>query len=196
LWDSAGWCSVFYLFDPTVAPLPVLGLGFRNKDAAEKIFKGWRKLFGVEDKANKLRVTILKGIERSNPAAYRVYIGTNIDPDENANSLVMMVGRHQTMTPENTRNLDGFLRVVGQSGPYLLTPAHFISETEFPDIGLSLAIMKTQLVVKNAWEVSLNDLDVPAITHDDDPFIPADVETAPVTEVLETIRKFAERHRD
>ncbi|MFQ3456232.1 hypothetical protein PMN64_23405, partial [Bradyrhizobium sp. UFLA01-814] len=26
LWDSAGWCSVFYLFDPTVAPLPVLGL--------------------------------------------------------------------------------------------------------------------------------------------------------------------------
>ena len=63
-------------------PYPVLCLGFRNKDAAEKIFQGWRKQLGSNDKENRLRVTILKGIERANPAAYRVFVSTNIDASE------------------------------------------------------------------------------------------------------------------
>ena len=195
LWDSAGWCAVFYFSDPRRAPYPVLCLGFKSKDAAEKIFQGWRKQLGPRDEQNRLRVTILKGIERANPAAYRIFVSTNVDPSEDLNALVMMVGRHNTMAPTTTKNLETFLRSVEQSGQYLLAPAHFVSETEIPDIGLRLAILKDQLIVKNAWEVTLNDFDAPALIEEDDPFIPSDVKDAPVTELLATIRGFAKRKR-
>jgi hypothetical protein len=193
LWDSAGWRAVFYLFDPRVAPYPVLCLAFRNKEAAEKIFQGWRKQLGPEDKENKLRITILKGIQRSNPAAYRVFVSTNIDPSENQNSLVAMVGRHQTMMPVTTENLDAFLKTFSQSGQYLLAPAHFISETKLPDIGLGFAILKSQLIVRNAWEISLNDIDASAFNDEDDPCIPPDIKDAPVTALLAAFREFAKR---
>ena len=193
LWDSAGWRAVFYFFDPRVAPYPILCLAFRNKEAAENIFQGWRKQLGPEDKENKLRITLLKGIQRSNPAAYRVFVSTNIDPSENQNSLVAMVGRHQTMMPVTTENLDAFLKTFSQSGQYLLAPAHFISETKLPDIGLGFAILKSQLIVRNAWEVSLNDIDAPAFNDEDDPYIPLEVKDAPVTALLAAIREFAKR---
>jgi hypothetical protein len=195
LWDSAGWRAVFYFNDPSRVPYPVLCLGFRNRDAAEKIFQGWRKQLGSEDKENRLRVTILKGIERANPAAYRVFVSTNINPGEDTKLFVMMVGRHQTMTPTTTKNLDIFLRSVAQSGQYLLAPAHFVSETEIPDIGLGLALLKDQLIVKNAWEVAPNDFDAAAFIDEDDPFIPSGVKDAPVTELLATLRGFAQRRR-
>jgi hypothetical protein len=188
VWNQAGWCAVFYLFDPSMAPYPVLGLGFRNKDAAEKIFQGWRKDLGPEDKENKLRITILKGITRDNPAAYRVFVSTNVAPAEDSGSLVMMVGRQHTMTPRTTENLDRFLPTVEQSGRYLLVPAHFKSEAEPPDVGLGLAILKDQLIVRDAWEVSLNDLDAAALSPDDDPVIPPDVKDAPVTALLGAMR--------
>lgn len=195
VWNEAGWRAVFYFNDPRRAPYPVLCLGFKNRDAAEKIFRTWRKELGSEDKDNKLRVTILRGILRDNPAAYRVFVTTNISPGDVSDGIVMMVGRHQTMTPETTQNLDGFLEVVKMSGKYLLAPAHFISETEFPDIGLGLSIVKEQLIVKNAWEVSLNDIDAGVFTSDDDPVIPEDVKDAPVSGLLAKIRELAQKRR-
>jgi hypothetical protein len=82
-----------------------------------------------------------------------------------------------------------------KTGQYLLAPAHFISETEIPDVGLDSAILKGQLIVKNAWEISLNNLDAPALICEDDPLIPPDVEEAPVAVLLETLRGFAKRKR-
>jgi hypothetical protein len=176
-----------------VVPYPVLCLGFRNKEAAEKIFRAWHNQLGPKDHENRIRVTILKGIERENPAAYRVFLSTNIDPGEDSNSVVVMVGRHQTMTPTTTRNLDAFLEMVDQSGQYLLAPAHFVSEAELPDMGLGLGILKNELVVRNAWEIPINDLDSSAFTAEDDPLIPPDAKDAPVTALLALIREFPRR---
>jgi hypothetical protein len=195
LWDVAGWRAVFYFFDPRVTPYPVLCLGFRNKEAAEKIFRAWHNQLGPKDNGNRIRVTILKGIQRDNPSAYRVFLSTNIDPNDYSNSVVVMVGRHQTMTPTTTRNLDVFLSMFHKSGQYLLAPAHFISETEFPDMSLDLGILKHQLIVRNAWEISINDIDSPAFTADDDPLIPPDIKDAPVTALLAAIREAAKRAR-
>ena len=122
-------------------------------------------------------------------------MSTNINPGEDTKLFVMMVGRHQTMTPTTTKNPDIFLRSVAQSGQYLLAPAHFVSETEIPDIGLGLALLKDQLIVKNAWEVAPNDFDAAAFIDEDDPFIPSGVKDAPVTELLATLRGFAQRRR-
>ena len=135
LWNEAKWRGVFYFADPRMAPHPVLCLGFENKDAAAKIFQGWRKQLGAGDKENKLRISILKGISRSNPAWYRVVVGTNINPSEESGSIVVTVARHQTMTPATTENLDRFLKSIEQSGQYLLAPAHMVSETNYPPQG-------------------------------------------------------------
>ena len=189
LWNEAKWRGVFYFADPRMAPFPVLCLGFENKDAAAKIFQGWRKQLGTEDKENKLRISILKGIDRSNPAWYRVVVGTNINPGEEPDSIIVTVAQHKTMTPATTENLDRFLNTVEQSGRYLLAPAHMISETKLPAMGMALAILKGQLIVRNAWEVSVNDFDVPTFSGEDDPFIPPDVTDAPVTSLLAAIRE-------
>lgn len=83
--------------------------------------------------------------------------------------------------------------MVDQSGQYLLAPAHFVSEAELPDVGLDLAILKNELVVRNAWEISVNDPDCLAFTADDDPLIPPDVKDAPVGALLALLRKFPRR---
>jgi hypothetical protein len=192
LWNEAKWRGVFYFADPSAASFPVLCLGFENKDAAAKIFQGWHKQLGTEDKENKLRISVLRGINRSNPAWYRVVVGTNINPGEEADSIVVTMARYQTMTPATTENLDRFLKTVEQSGRYLLAPAHMVSETKLPTAGLTLSILKGQLIVRNAWEVSVNDFDAPAFTEEDDPYIPPDVKEAPVTALLAAIRDRAQ----
>lgn len=189
LWNEAKWRGVFYFADPRMACQPVLCLGFENKDAAAKIFQGWRIQLGTEDKENKLRISILKGISRSNPAWYRVVVGTNINPSEESGSIVVTVARHQTMTPATTANLDRFLETVAQSGQYLLAPAHMVSETKLPATGLALAVRKGQLIVRNAWEVAINDLDAGVFSEEDDPYIPPDVKDAPVNALLAVIRE-------
>jgi hypothetical protein len=195
LWNAAKWKAVFYFADPSRAPLPVLCLGFADKESAAKIFQGWQKKFGTYDRDNKIRVTILKGIRRTNPAAYRVCVSSNFEPGAMSGSLVMLVGRRQTMTPSTTENLDRFLKILEETKSYLLAPAHFISETKFPDIGLGLAIQKDELVVRQAWEVGPNDIDATAFLADDDPVIPPDVQNPPVKELLELIKGFGGRRK-
>jgi hypothetical protein len=190
LWDKASWRAAFYFFDPRTAPLPVLCLGFQCKDAAEKIFSSWRKEFGTHDRDNKIRVSIIRGIQRTNRAAYRVFVGSNFQPEANSSSIITFIGRHQTMTPTTTENLDGFLKIVAGAKSYLLAPAHFVSETKLPDIGLGLAIQKEELVIRQAWEIGLNDIDAPAFLADDDPVIPPEVENPPINELLDLINKF------
>jgi hypothetical protein len=193
LWNAAKWRAVFYFADFSRAPLPVLCLGFAEKESAAKIFQGWQKQFGAHDRDNKIRVTILKGIHRNNPAAYRVFVSSNVEPEVISDSLVVLVGRHQTMTPSTTANLDGFLKIIEETKSYLLAPAHFISETKFPDIDLGLSIRKDELVVRQAWEVGPNDIDATAFLADDDPVIPPYVQNPPVKELLELMKGFQRR---
>lgn len=187
-WDAARWRAVFFLYNPAVYRLPILGLGFDNKDAAEQIFLGWRKELGESDSKNSLRILIARGISRSNPAHYRVMISTNIDPTQAPGSIMVMVVRRQTMEPKTTENLDSFLRSFARTGEYLLAPAHFVSKAKLPDVGLGLGVRKVELVVRNAWEIPLHDPDAAVIGAEDDPVIPPDVANAPVLEVLSAVR--------
>jgi hypothetical protein len=56
-------------------------------------------------------------------------------------------------------------------------------------IGLTLAVLKKQLVVRNAWEIPLDDFDSMAVLPEDDPFIPPDVKDAAVTTRLAEQRR-------
>lgn len=184
LWNRASWRGTMFYFDPDKAPHPILAVGFRDRDAAVQIFNGLIGQLGKVDKDNKLRVVIVRGIRKDNPAAYRVVIGTNIDPTEAGGRLLMMVTRQNVMQPATTENLDRFLASMNSTPKYFIAPAHLNSESGSTSIGFRWAIEKSSLVVRNAWEIAMGDIDVMGLSPDDDPVIPSDVENPPCREAL------------
>jgi hypothetical protein len=125
---------------------------------------------------------IVRGIRKDNPAAYRVVIGANFDRAEAVGKIIMMVTRMKVMEPATTQHLDQFLNSIESAPEYLLVPAHI--ESGRSSIGFRLAIQKSELVVRNAWEIAVDDIDVMGLSPDDDPVIPAGVENPPCKEVL------------
>jgi len=49
---------------------------------------------------------------------------------------------------------------------------------------IELGILKTELTIKNAWEIGIHDLEQVVITEDDDPIIPDNINDAPVLKIL------------
>jgi hypothetical protein len=184
LWDRASWRGTIFYLDPDKAPYPTLALGFQDRAAAMQIFKGLINQLGEVDKDNKLRVIIVRGIRKDNPAAYRVVIGTNFDRAEAGGRIVMMVTRNNVMEPATTESLVRFLSSIESAPEYLLAPAHYNGESGRISIGFRLAIQKSGLVVRNAWEIAVGDIDVMGLSPDDDPVIPAGVENPPCKEVI------------
>ena len=165
-----------------------MALGFEDRVAATLIFKGLINQLGEIDKDNRLRVTIVRGIRKDNPAAYRVVIGNNLDRAEAGGRILMMVTRNNVMEPATTENLDRFLDSMESATEYLLAPAHYNGESGRSSIGFRLAVRKSELVVRNAWEISVHDVDVMGLSPDDDPVIPVGVENPPCQEVLEFLK--------
>lgn len=184
LWNRASWRGTIFYFDPGKAPYPILAIGFEDRAAAAQIFKGLINQLGEVDKDNKLRVTIVRGIRKDNPAAYRIVIGSEFDRPEAGGKIAMMVTRTNVMEPATTESLGQFLTSIESSPEYLLAPAHYNSQSGRSSIGFRLAIQKSGLVVRNAWEIAVGDVDVMGLSPDDDPVIPAGVENPPCKEVL------------
>jgi hypothetical protein len=183
LWNRASWRATMFYFDPDKASYPILALGFEDRAAATQIFKGLINQLGEADTDNRLRVMIVRGIRKDNPAAYRVVIGTNLDRAEADGRVVMVVTRNNVMEPPTTENLDRFVASI-ESEYYLLAPAHYNSESGRTSIGFRLAIQKSGLVIRNAWEIAMGDVDLMGLSPDDDPVIPVGVENPPCKEVL------------
>lgn len=186
LWDKAKWGATLYVQDPSRLPHLLMGLGFGDIEAGRAIFAGWRKRLGTVDDRDELRVSIVTGIDRANPYAYRVVIGTNpkIDPNEPENQYVIMVSRINRMTPTSPRNLEVFQEGFRKWGLYLIAPVYFTDAKTYPKIHGDLAIAKKTLVVRPAWQIGPNDPDICAISQDDDPIIPENVTDAPLLSAL------------
>jgi hypothetical protein len=184
LWNRASWRGTMFYFDPQKAPYPILALGFEDRAAAAQIFKGLINVLSEIDKDNRLRVMVVRGVSKDNPAAYRVVIGTNFDHSEAGGRIVMLITRNNVMEPATTENLDQFLSSLEGAPEYLLAPAHYNSESGRSSIGFRLAIQKSEFVVRNAWEIAMGDIDVMGLSPDDDPVVPAGLENPPCKEVL------------
>ena len=167
-------------------PPPILGLMFRELQAALSIFAGWRAKWGQEDLQDALRVVIVTGVSATNPAHYSVLIGPNITQGIDRDTKVFVsVSRVNRMTPETPTNLNSFLTNFRRYGGYLLVPAEMGSP---PRIELSSFLAKRHLHVRSAWEIGENDPDSSALHDDDDPIIPDGVAEAPVLKTLEKLR--------
>jgi hypothetical protein len=171
-------------------------LGFREPKAGKAIFSQWRKQLGPTDAAERIRVAILTGIDKNNPAHYKIVIGSNIPEDdwgEPGSRQFIMVSRINRMTPVDTRNLDAFMRNLNVAGFYYLMPGHFRGFKAEPQVFGEFAIEKHQVAIRPIWKVDENDPDAVAIDLEDTPLIPPGIDDAPVLRAIAQKTRFRKR---
>jgi len=199
LWDKAKWSATLYAQNPSKDPPLLLGLGFKDIEAARSIFTAWRKQLGAIDSEDVLRVSIITGVDKKRPFSYSVVIGTNakFSADDPEGKFFLMVSRINRMTPSSSVNLDMFLDRFKIIGRYVIAPAHFINANDKGPIKIlgDVCIEKTSLNVRPAWQIGENDPDIVGVQPDDDPIIPNDVKNPPILKALARRKTIMSRER-
>ena len=195
LWDRAGWRGVMYLYPPDELTVPMLALAFTDREAGGTIFRRWQTELGHTDSNERLRVSIIRGVDREHPYAYRVIIGCN--PETTAGEATaahfIMVSRIHRLDPADSANLDGFLKQFEAVKRYVIIPGHLSASNEFLGICPSLGIEKCELHVRHAWTIGENDLDITALAPDENPVIPEDVVDPPINRAKKRIAELQKR---
>jgi hypothetical protein len=186
LWDKAKWLGTLFGASPILNEPPIIAPIFRNREAAERIFASWRADYGTVDARNALRVSIVRGINASNPHSYRIALSANPALSAgNKTRFMTMMARLNTMAPQSSENLEMFLSRLTRLRRYFLAPAVIEGTPPNPEILFEYAIEKTEISVREAWQVGRHDLDMMAISGDDDPIIPDGETNPPVAELLQ-----------
>lgn len=205
LWDKAKWkgtgVALLRAHDEVVPPL--MGLAFENLDAGQKIFRGWRKKVGAENRDGWLSATVITGIHRERPLHYRVAIGVGESYMKNmlaGKRQFGMVYRMHDMTPSSSRNLDFLQDCFRRSGFVLLVPMAFnaasLSKVEMSEDSLRLSIKLSNLEFIPAWQVGLNSPLIGAMQGVTDPVVPPGVTEVPFLTALKNLRTGHERKGD
>lgn len=159
LWDQARWRGAAYLKYRPDGP-PYVAFLFEEREGAEKIFERWRQRFGEEDAEENIHLAIVRHLPDENPHHYVVLITSKlpsaeeITPDQN----FLAICRFMTMTPEDSLNLERFLRWREQAGLYYLMPA-VLTDTGQPELLRDLAILKRQVSVREATDIGENEVE-------------------------------------
>ena len=191
LWDRANWTGTFFMWPQNTDSPPMLALMFKNANAGIEIFSQWQNELGKIDKQDRLRLTIIQGVNKKNIHAYRVVVGSNPEKpvSRDHSKLFFMVNRMNTMEPSSNRNLTAFLAQYHLAKAYFLAPAVLHEGRSEPEPILDKSILKRELNVRQAWEIGRNDIDSPGIRDDDDPVIPDGHSDAPVLDVIKWLKE-------
>jgi len=189
LWDQAKWQAIGYIcFEQAV---PILALGFKHSEAANKIFTEWRDMLGEVDEENKLRIAIITGVSKKHPLNYKVLITTN--PDKNGLSNYnhyVFTARFIEMFPQTLEYLNRFLDEYTKIGRFTLAPATMNAEKNYLEPTGNFWLGKYDLVVRPAWQIGINDPDMVVIQEGDDPIIPEEEKNAPVLRALKRFERY------
>jgi hypothetical protein len=170
LWDKARWRGTFFHTGGGLPPM--LGLAFRDKASAQKIFKGWRVRYGDSDEFEELRVSIIEGDIPGEEAGYTVHIGP--DPDNtikrykaaglqffNADNGILTASRINRMNPDpGSVNLERFKAAFHEHKSYHLVPALLDENNTVTEFGVGLGIHKgiihfrhvSEILTSNDWD--------------------------------------------
>jgi len=183
LWGKAKWMGFGFCF--LRAPQEAVGIiiAYEDFESGKKIFEKWINKFGKVDKNNEIRVSIIKGVNKDNPDWYRVHICKNIEISQN-NGFISSVSRVHEMRPQSSENLEKIINAFTLMKRYKLYPAKATKNNSIENPLFSLGILKTTLIIKNAWEINENDIDRAVIKENDNPITPNDVEDAPILKIL------------
>jgi hypothetical protein len=72
LWEKAKWFGTAYVGAEDNSVPPLLLLMFRNREAARQIFHYWNLELGNRDTVERLRVSIVRGINTAKPWFYQL----------------------------------------------------------------------------------------------------------------------------
>ncbi|MHB8276146.1 MAG: hypothetical protein ACYDIA_00625 [Candidatus Humimicrobiaceae bacterium] len=189
LWNKAKWSGTAFVWSPDYSPL--ISPMFKDIEAAQLIFDEWLIELGKDDKDDRLRITIIKGVDVNKPFAYRVIVGTNFIEkyyQDKINYLVLL-SRVNTMIPSSDYNLKKFLENYKIFGNYSIAPSTFDDDVKNTKMLFGKKIEKSILNVRDAWEIGKNDRDSIGISPSDKPIIPDDKINPPVFEILNLNKK-------
>lgn len=156
LWDRAGWTGVAYGAFHPMAP-PFMGLMFKDREAAMKIFERWRDRFGTADEREEIHVEIIRHFSAEHPTHYGMVITSNIQVDREHRRISMLASRSMTMEPASNANLARFLADYGKFGAYMVMPV-IVVPGQPPQFIDGVYLLKRALVVSEASIVGPNDL--------------------------------------
>ncbi len=195
LWDKAGWEGMG--FEVTTGPHPRvrLALLFGDSDAGRSIFRGWQEILGRVDEDERLRVTIVRGVDQHQPLAYRVVVGANLPPKDDK-KLLILASRIHEMEPQSSQNIELLLDYQAHHEGVCLALGTMTTRADglvVPEFDDDQWILIRQVVVREAWEIGPHDLDAVAIKPGDLPIIPEGVPDPPVLAVLANLAKRGDR---
>ncbi len=181
LWDRTVWRGTGFSIYPDGTP--ELTLVYEDEKAAKAIFNDLEIELGREDRANRLRVSIIRHIDKKSPAHYRICIFENISFSETR--AVQLVSRIQTMTPVNKNSIESFLEAYKRNGRCILSYTVIKNGKMIePNFDNRKMIVKFDINVIEAWKIGPNDIEVMAMQKNDDPIIPDGVVNPPIFDVL------------
>ena len=137
---------------------------FEDEEGARNIFKRWRERFGTYDKNKEISLSIIRQLPQQNKHHYCVLITSKLpeSSDSKPNQIIAMTSRFMVMEPGSDVNLESFLEWYRHLGAFYLLPA-FLNHTGMPEFIFDLAILKTDLTVKLAVDVSEHDIEAMAL---------------------------------
>ena len=161
----------------------------KSKDM-KKVVERAAKKFGRVDKEEKIRVSIVKGIEKKNPLNYRVCISGNYEfHDFDKSKRYIQMARKNTMTPNDTKNLDAIHAYCAKYEGITLAPVVFDPVTSKPIDYMEKSITVRNVNIIDAWSISTDDPDMMAISPSDDPIVPTGIENPPVDSIFSYFKK-------
>ncbi len=187
LWDQAKWKGVLFLHTPEPNTPPILAPVFSSIDYGSLIFQKWIEEIGKNDHNNKIKIGIIKGIDKNNPFHYKIVFSENIArslPDLEK-GYFMVPSRIHIMEPNNNTNLSNFIERINMTNfNYFIAPAFFNPKISNYDIEYENIIKKNKIEIKDAWEIGEDSWLSFAITIDDNPIIPSTVQNPPVIRLM------------
>ena len=168
-----------------------MGLGFENGAAGRQIFEAWRKKLGHSDEENRIRISIITGIDRDHPFAYWVVVGSNLPNSSQSGgpNQFMSVSRMQPMNAQSPSNLSGFIECDKRAGSFILLPVALSADRHSSEPFYDVAIRKKFARIVPAWQIGEHDMNCVAVLPEDRPIIPPGEKNAPVLKLLGSRRR-------
>lgn len=165
LWDEAAWFGLAFMgFNDKP---PIIFLIFKKEEGIN-VFMNLFQQLGQIDELERLRLSVIKGVSKKNPTYYRVLLTENITSNSQYKVMTMLSRMHE-MTPFTSRNWDNFENEYKKHGSYSLSFGIFINDQFYPYSQFNkYLIHKKEIVIKNAYEIGLNDIERIVLRDDDD----------------------------
>lgn len=186
-WDKARWLGLGHLVyeDGRV----VLAFIFENS-AGEAIFTRWKEKGKSE--AERIRIGIIKGIDRENPLNYRVVV-TSVLPSTGSCSqptIITSLARMKTIEPESLESLNRFEKAFDRVPNFAIVSAFMDGGELRCQWENVLAIGKNALSIVEAHEIAEGDyVSCLGLLPIDEPVVPKGCTDAYVLKVIEEKRK-------